>query len=174
MKQAMKEGRRESPSVKGRCFSINNCKAKHMNEILVVLMSMVPAVEAMWTSSYFFYSGQFLYIPFCVILNFLAVVVFLKILDKGMLPKRVENFLQKRGNKAMQKAEKWFQMYGNIVLFFLIALPFTGIGSFTGSFIGRVFDLKGSRFYFMLLGAISLSVVFGYVIGNLAGVVFRP
>ncbi|MEM5812239.1 MAG: small multi-drug export protein [Candidatus Aenigmatarchaeota archaeon] len=136
----------------------------------VVLLSMVPGIEAMWASSYFFYYNELIYIPLCVLLNFLSVLVFIKILDKGSLPKRVERFLERRKEKAMKRAEKWFQKYGNIVLFFLIALPLTGVGSYTGSFIGRVFDIKGKGFYLMLLGAISLSVVFGYLIGKIAGV----
>jgi uncharacterized membrane protein len=85
----------------------------------------------------------------------------------------VERFLEKKGEKAMKRAENWFHKYGNIVLFLLIALPFTGVGSFTGSFIGRVFELKGTRFYLMILGSICFSVVFGFLIGSFAGIVFR-
>jgi len=143
-----------------------------MNEF-VVLLSMVPAIEAMWTSSYFFYTGQVFYIPLCVLLNFLAVALFIRILDGGMLPKRIERLLERRGKKAMKRAEKFFQKYGNVTLFFLIAMPFTGVGSFTGAFIGRVFGLEGRNFYLMLLGAISLSVFFGFLIGMFAGIFFR-
>jgi len=143
-----------------------------MNE-WVVFLSMVPAIEAMWASSYFFFSNQLLYIPLCVLLNFLSVFAFVKILDKGMLPQKIERFLERRKEKAMKRAEKWFQKYGILTLFFLIALPLTGVGSYTGAFIGRVFQLKGMNFYLMILGAISLSVVFGFFIGAFAGVFFK-
>ncbi len=144
-----------------------------MNE-WVALLSMVPGIEAMWSSSYFFYSSQLLYIPFCVVLNFLAVFAFVKVLDKGMLPERIERLLERRREKAIKRVESWFHKYGNLALFLLIGLPFTGIGSYTGAFIGRVFELKGRTFYLMILGSICLSVLFGYFIGYSAGVFFRP
>lgn len=134
---------------------------------------MVPGIEAMWSSSYFFYSSQLLYVPLCVLLNFLGVLAFVKILEKGMLPQRVERFLERRKEKAVKRIESWFQKYGNFALFFLIALPFTGIGSYTGAFVGRVFELKGMAFYLMILGSICLSVAFGYFIGYFAGMFFR-
>ncbi len=143
-----------------------------MNE-WVVLLSVVPAIEAMWASSYFFFSNQLAYVPLCIILNFLGVVAFLKILDKGMLPSRIERFLEKTAGKAMKKAEGWFQKYGNFTLLVLIALPFTGVGSYTGAFIGRIFELKGRMFYIMILGSITLSVAFGFFIGTFAGIFFR-
>jgi len=142
-----------------------------MNE-WVVLLSIVPGIEAMWSSAYFFCSGQLSYIPLAILLNFLGVVAFIKLADTGMVPKRIEAFLEKRREKAMAKAEKWFRRYGNIVLFFLIAMPFTGVGSYTGSFIGRVFELKGARFYLMILAAISFSVIFGFVLGTFANLLF--
>ncbi len=133
---------------------------------------MVPGIEAMWSSSYFFCSGQSAYILLAILLNFAGVVTFVKLLDRGMVPKRIEGFLEKRRKKAMDRAEKWFGRYGNAVLFLLIAMPFTGVGSYTGAFIGRVFELKGARFYLMLLAAISFSVVFGFLIGTFANLLF--
>jgi uncharacterized membrane protein len=143
-----------------------------MNE-WIVLLSIVPGIEAMWSSAYFFCSGQLAYIPPAILLNFLGVVAFIKLVDRGMIPKRIEGFLEKRGKKATARAEKWFKRYGNVALFFLIAMPFTGVGSYTGSFIGRIFELKGARFYLMLLAAISFSVVFGFLIGSTFNLVFK-
>jgi uncharacterized membrane protein len=96
-----------------------------------------------------------------------------KLIDRGMLPPRIEKLLQRRAEKATMRVESWFQRYGNFSLFLLIALPFTGVGSYTGAFIGRVFQLKGTSFYLMILGSISMSVVFGYLIGALAGTFLR-
>jgi len=142
-----------------------------MNE-WIMLLSMVPAIEAMGASMYFFCSSQFIYMPLCILLNFIGVVVFIKILDREMLPQRVESFLEKRRQKAAKRIENWFGSYGNIALFFLIALPLTGIGSYTGAFIGRVFELKGARFYLMILVAISFSLVFGFLLGKFLNLVF--
>lgn len=142
-----------------------------MNE-WIMLLSMVPAIEAMGASVYFFCSSQFIYLPLCILLNFIGVVVFIKILDREMLPQRVESFLEKRRQKAAKRIENWFGSYGNIALFFLIALPLTGIGSYTGAFIGRVFELKGARFYLMILVAISFSLVFGFLLGKFLNLVF--
>jgi uncharacterized membrane protein len=143
-----------------------------MNELLIVLLSVVPAIEAMWTSSYFFYTGQLGYVPLCIILNFLGVALFVKLLDIGLVPKRIESFLEKKRNKAMKRAESWFGRYGLVALFLLIGLPFTGIGSYTGAFIGRVFQLKGAYFYAMLFLAISFSVIFGFLIGTFFNIYF--
>jgi uncharacterized membrane protein len=142
-----------------------------MNE-WIILLSMVPGIEAMGASVYFFCSGQLLYLPLCIILNFLGVLVFIKAMDRGMLPQRVERFLERRRERAAKRIENWFGRYGNVALFFLISLPLTGVGSYTGSFIGRVFELKGARFYLMLLAAISFSVVFGFFIGAAFNLVF--
>ena len=142
-----------------------------MNE-WIVLLSIVPGIEAMWSSAYFFCSGQPAYILLAILLNFAGVVAFVQLLDRGMVPKRIESFLERRRKKAMDMAEKWFMRYGNAVLFLLIAMPFTGIGSYTGSFIGRVFELKGARFYLMILAAISFSVIFGFLIGSAFNLVF--
>jgi uncharacterized membrane protein len=143
-----------------------------MNE-WVILLSVVPAIEAMWASSYFFFSNQSLYVPLCIALNFLGVVAFVKAMDRGMLPSRIEKLLEKKAGKAMKRAESWFQRYGNFTLLILIALPFTGVGSYTGAFIGRVFELKGKAFYLMILCSITLSVIFGFFIGTFAGIVFN-
>jgi uncharacterized membrane protein len=89
-----------------------------------------------------------------------------------MLPQRVEGFLEKRRQKAIKRIEGWFGKYGNIALFLLIALPFTGVGSYSGAFIGRVFDLKGAKFYLMILAAISFSLLFGFLIGSAFKIVF--
>jgi uncharacterized membrane protein len=142
-----------------------------MNE-WIVLLSIVPGIEAMWSSAYFFCSGQPAYILLAILLNFAGVVAFVKLLDKGMVPKRIESFLERRRRKAAERIERWFGKYGNIALFFLIALPLTGIGSYTGAFIGRVFGLRGAGFYLMLLAAISFSVVFGFVLGTFADLLF--
>jgi uncharacterized membrane protein len=142
-----------------------------MNE-WIVLLSMVPGIEAMWSSAYFFCSGQPAYTILAILLNFASVVAFVKLLDMGMVPKRIEGFLEKRRKKAMERAEKWFKKYGNVVLFLLIAMPFTGVGSYTGSFIGRVFELKGLKFYLMVLSAISFSVAFGFLLGTFANLLF--
>lgn len=154
-----------------KAVSVTNSKAKRMNE-WIVLLSIVPSIEAMWASVYFFCSGQFIYIPLAVLLNFMGVVTFVKLIDRGMIPKRIEAFLEKRREKAILRAEKWFQKYGNFVLFFLISLPLTGVGSYTGAFIGRVFELKGAKFYLMILVAISFSLVFGFLIGNFLNLLF--
>lgn len=143
-----------------------------MNE-WILLLSMVPAIEAMGASIYFFCSNQLLYIPLCIILNFLGVVIFIKVIDRGMLPQRFGKFLENRREKAAKRIENWFGRYGNIALFFLIALPFTGIGSYSGAFIGRVFELKGAKFYLMILAAISFSLIFGFFIGMAFNLVFR-
>jgi uncharacterized membrane protein len=142
-----------------------------MNE-WILLLSMVPAIEAMGASVYFFCSGQLLYLPLCIILNFLGVAIFIKAMDRGMLPQRVEKFLERRRQKAAKRIEGWFGRYGNVALFFLIAMPLTGIGSYSGAFIGRVFELKGAKFYLMLLAAISFSLVFGFFMGRALNLVF--
>jgi uncharacterized membrane protein len=142
-----------------------------MNE-WIVLLSMVPAIEAMGASIYFFCSGQLIYLPLCIILNFLGVAVFIKAIDRGMLPQRVGKFLERRREKAAKRIEGWFGKYGNAALFLLIAMPFTGIGSYSGAFIGRVFELKGVKFYLTILAAISFSLVFGFFIGRAFNLVF--
>jgi uncharacterized membrane protein len=144
-----------------------------MNEIIMVLLSMVPGIEAMWSSAYFFCAGQLFYLPLCILLNFSGVVVFIKIMDREMLPERIEKFLEKRRQKTAKRIESWFGRYGNIALFLLIAFPLTGIGSYTGAFIGRIFELKGAKFYLMILLAISFSLVFGFFIGSAFGILFK-
>jgi uncharacterized membrane protein len=142
-----------------------------MNE-WIVLLSIVPGIEAMWSSAYFFCSGQLAFILLAILLNFLGVVAFIKLADKGMVPQRIESFFERRREKAAKRVEGWFGRYGNVALFLLIAMPFTGVGSYTGAFIGRVFELKGARFYLMILAAISFSVIFGFLIGSAFNLVF--
>ncbi len=128
-------------------------------EISILLLSLVPGLEARASSIYFICSGKYLFIPLAVALNFIAVLVFLKLLDKALVPNRVERFLESRADKIMNKAERWFKKYGNIAIFLLVALPSTGIGSFSGAFIGRVFELKGRSFYFAIILGILFSLL---------------
>ncbi len=125
-------------------------------DLSMLLVSLVPGIEARGASIYFFCSNQLMLIPFAVALNFAGVMFFLKLLDAGKVPGRVESLIEKRAGKFAERIERWFERYGNITLFLLIALPSTGIGSYTGAFIGRVFGLEGAKFYtYILLGIIS-------------------
>ena len=126
---------------------------------MFVFLSLIPGIEARGASFLLVCSNQWLLIPLAIVLNFVAIVVFIKILDAAKLPKKMENFLEKKLDKRIKKIESWFQKYGNYALFLLIALPLTGIGAFTGAFIGRVFGLKGTFFYFMIILAIILSII---------------
>ena len=130
--------------------------------ILFLLLSIVPAIEARGAAFYFICAGSE-YLAFillaAVMLNFAAVIVFLKLLDRAMIPGRIERFLDNRVNKRIKRIESWFKRYGNLAIFLLIALPSTGIGSFTGAFIGRVFELRGKIFYLSVLAGIALSLV---------------
>ncbi len=128
-------------------------------DITALLLSVVPAIEARGASLYFICTGKYWLVPVAVALNFFAVLAFLWLLDKAVVPARIERFLEKRAKKIMPKAEQWFKKYGNIAIFLLVALPSTGIGSFTGAFIGRIFGLKGRIFYLAIVAGIALSLV---------------
>lgn len=136
-----------------------------MNEVIVFL-AMVPGIEAMWASVYFLCSKQEFLLPLAIILNFVSVFIFLKIIDKALLPERIEKFLERRLNKKIIKFEGWFQRYGSIVLIALIALPFSGIGSFTGALIGRVFELNKKKLYLSVLIGIALSLLPAFIIAH--------
>ena len=136
-----------------------------MNEILI-LLSMVPSIEAMWVSVYFLCSKQEFLLPFTIILNFISVLIFLKIIDAALLPEKIEKFLERRLNKKIIIFEKWFQRYGTIVLIVLIAMPFSGVGSFTGALIGRVFELNKKRLYLSVFLGISLSLLPSFIIAH--------
>ena len=128
-------------------------------EIIFLLLSMIPGIEARGSSIYFLCSNQYLFIPLTIILNFFAILVFVYLLDSAKVPKRIENFLENRARKKIKLIEKWFGKYGNIAILLLIALPSTGIGSFTGAFIGRVFGLRGKTFYLAILLAVIFSLI---------------
>ena len=127
---------------------------------------MVPGIEAMWTSVYFLCSSQFLLLPFTVIMNFIAVIIFIKIVDMALLPERIEKFLEKRLNKKIIKFERWFQSYGSIVIVAAIALPFSGVGSFTGAIIGRIFGLDKKKLHLAVFLGIVLSVLPAFIIAH--------
>lgn len=135
-----------------------------MNEIIVLLLAAVPGIEAMWSSAYLICAGQYSLIPAAILVNFLAVVAFVYIVDRFSIPGKVEGFLQKRAERKVKKFEKWFGKYGYAVLFVLIGLPLSGVGSYTGAFIGRVLKLNKGAFYLALFFGISFSVIFAYLI----------
>ena len=129
---------------------------------LFLLLSMVPAIEARGASIYFLCSGQAWLVPLTVALNFLAVLVFLKVLDLGKVPNRIEGFLERKLDKYYKRVDRWFHKYGNLAIFLLIALPSTGVGSFTGAFIGKAFNLSGKAFYLFILLGITCSLVLSF------------
>lgn len=129
---------------------------------LFLLLSMVPGIEARGSSIYFLCSDQLWLVPVTVVLNFIAVMIFVKVLDMGHVPGRIEGFLERRAEKYYKRVDSWFHRYGNLALFLLIALPSTGIGSFTGAFIGKAFDLRGKVFYVFLLLGIACSLVISF------------
>ncbi|MBI5347074.1 MAG: small multi-drug export protein [Candidatus Aenigmarchaeota archaeon] len=128
-------------------------------EISALFISAVPGLEARAAALYMMCTGNFILIPAAVLINFIAVLIFLRLLDSALVPERVERFLKKRARKAMHKAERWFKKYGNIAIFLLVALPSTGIGSFSGAFIGRIFGLRGYAFYLAIIFGIALSLI---------------
>src|SRR3989344_6541655 len=136
-----------------------------MNEF-VLLLSMIPGIEAMWASAYFICSSQFVLVPITVALNFFAVFVFLRLIDRALLPERIERFLQKRLDSKVRTFERWFQGYGMIVLIALVALPFSGIGSFTGALIGRVFGLSERKVFLSEFLGIALSLGPAFLIAH--------
>jgi uncharacterized membrane protein len=135
-----------------------------VSEIISVLLSAVPGIEAMWASAYLICAGSAQLIPFTIIVNFVSVSIFIKIVDTIRLPVKVEGFIARRVNSRIKKFEKWFGRYGYVILFVLISLPFSGIGSFTGAFIGRVLGLRKHVFYLYIFLGIAFSVVFAFLI----------
>ena len=141
-----------------------------MNEILL-LLSAVPGIEARGSSIYFIYSGQWFMIPVAVLINFLAVAAFIRLLEMGKIPDRIDNRMESKLKKVHHRVDSWFEKYGNIAIFLLIAVPSTGIGSFTGAFIGRAFGLKGKVFYasvFLgIMSSLAISFPAAYLLGLL-------
>ncbi len=131
---------------------------------ILLLLSAVPGIEAMWVSAYLICANSLYLVPVAIMINFIAVIVFMKIIDTYKLPERVERFVVRRTDNKIKRFEKWFSKYGYIVLFLLIALPLTGIGSYTGAFIGRVLGLKKHVFYISIFLGIAVSVVFAFLI----------
>jgi len=135
-----------------------------VNEFIAVSMAVVPGVEAMWSSAILICLDKEYMIPLAVIMNFIATVVFLEVVDRFGIPKKLEGFIENRVNNMIKKFEKWFSKYAYVVMFLLIGMPFTGIGSYTGAFIGRVLGLKKPMFYVSIFLGIMLSVIFSYMI----------
>ncbi len=142
-----------------------------MNELFLIL-SMVPAIEARGASVYFLCSGQMFLIPFTVMLNFLAVMIFVKLLELGKVPNRIESLMERRMEKVYHRVEGWFERYGNITVFLLVALPSTGVGSFTGAFIGRSMGLRKRIFYASILAGIVLSLVISFPLAYLLNALY--
>ncbi|MBI3190697.1 small multi-drug export protein [archaeon] len=134
------------------------------SSIIAVLFSVVPGVEAMWSSAMLICLDAEYMIPLAIILNFAATVVFLEIVDRYGLPRKVESFIERKVNNRIKKFEKWFSRYAYVVIFILVGLPFTGVGSYTGAFIGRVLGLKKPLLFVSILLGIILSVTFSYMI----------
>jgi uncharacterized membrane protein len=127
--------------------------------LIELFLSIVPGLEARFSALLLLCQGHAWLIPLSVILNFAAVLLFVKLLDYSLLPKRVERFLEKRLEKRAEMIENWFEKYGSFFLFILIALPSTGVGSFTAAFIGSVFELRGWLFYISLFLGIIVSIL---------------
>ena len=117
-----------------------------LNEYVAVLIAAVPGIEAMWSSVYLICAHAEYLIPLAILINFIAVVAFVFVTEKYGMPSRIESFLERRVNSRIKQFEKWFSVHGYIIIFALIALPLTGVGSYTGAFIGRVLKLKKSIF----------------------------
>ena len=111
-------------------------------------------------------------VPLTVILNFIAVAVFIRLLELGKVPNVLESFLERRAGKAFDRVERWFERHGNMAIFLLIALPSTGIGSFTGAFIGRTLGLRSRVFYFSVFFGIALSLVISFPIAYLLNMLY--
>jgi uncharacterized membrane protein len=139
-----------------------------MNEIFL-LLSAVPGIEARGSSIYFIYSGEWFLIPLAIFINFIAVAVFIKLLEMGKVPGRIDVYMERKLKKLHRRVDNWFEKYGNVAIFLLIALPSTGIGSFTGAFIGRAFGLKGKVFYASILLGIACSLVISFPVAYLLG-----
>ena len=141
-------------------------------DLLFLLLSMVPAIEARGSSIYFLCAGQPLMVPITVILNFIAVVVFIKLLEWGKVPNVLESFLERRSGRVFDRVERWFERHGNLAIFLLIAVPSTGIGSFTGAFIGRTLGLRNRVFYISVFFGIALSLAISFPIAYLLNTLY--
>jgi len=135
--------------------------------IASVIVAAVPGIEARGASAYMICSGNAALIPLAVFMNFIGVITFITLLESGRFPERIERFAKNKADRFMKKAESWFSRYGGAALLLLIALPSTGIGSYTGAFIGRILGLQGRIFYVVILLAIALSLPLGMVMGYL-------
>jgi len=133
--------------------------------IAVLLLSFVPALEARVPTIYFVCSNQLLLIPVAVLLNFLGVVAFISIIDRTPLSEKVNNFMTKKTGSKRHKIKSWFDKYGNAAMFLMIGLPSTGVGSYTGAFLGRALGLKGVVFYLSVLAGILISIIPAILIG---------
>ena len=132
--------------------------------LLFLLLSAVPAIEARGSSIYFLCSSQPMLVPLTVLINFLAVVAFIKILELGKVPNLIESFLERRAGKVFERVERWFERHGNLAVLLLIAIPSTGVGSFTGAFIGRSLGLRNRVFYLSIFLGITLSLAISFPI----------
>jgi uncharacterized membrane protein len=140
--------------------------------IIFLLLSMIPAIEARGATVYFVCSNQVIFIPAVIVLNFIGVLFFLFIIDRVSIPKKINMWLKRNLNKKKQKADSWFAKYGNLFIFLLVGLPSTGIGSYSGALLGRIFGLRGKVFYLTLIGGIIISLLPAVVLGlgiNLLG-----
>jgi uncharacterized membrane protein len=135
-----------------------------MNEIIALLLAAVPGIEAMWSSAYLICANAADLIPFSIAINFIAVLAFLWVIDRYGLPAKVEHLLAKRAGARIKKFEKWFARYGYVILLALIGLPLTGIGSYTGAFIGRTLGLKKHTLYATIFAGIVVSALFAFLI----------
>lgn len=124
-----------------------------------LLLSIIPGIEARGTSLYLLCSQNLSLIPFAVVLNFIGVFVFLKLLEKLLIPTRIENFLKRKTHGKIKKAEKLFEKYGDFAIFLLISIPSTGIGAYSGAFLGKVLGLKGWVFYLAIFLGILFSLL---------------
>ncbi|MBS3056770.1 MAG: hypothetical protein J4473_05040 [Candidatus Aenigmarchaeota archaeon] len=133
--------------------------ADWITNVVFLLSSMVPAFEARGASLFFICTKQIEFVVISIILNFIGVIIFLKIMDATMLPEKLNSYIQSKNSKIMKRIEPWFEKHGNFALFLLLALPGTGIGSYTAGFIGKFFRTNTTLFYVLLFSAIIISVL---------------
>jgi len=141
--------------------------------IAALLLALVPAIEARVPTIYFVCSGQWLLIPIAVLLNFFGTIVFVALIDRTSLSTRIHGFMTKKTGSKREKIKKLFDKYGSAGMFLLIGLPSTGVGSYSGAFLGRVLGLKGRIYYSSILLGILISLVPAILIGlgvNVMGV----
>lgn len=131
-----------------------------------VLLSAVPGIEAMWTSVYLICSQNSYLIPLAVIINFISVSIFTKLLDASKIPKTVSNYLENKLNKKMKKIENLSNKYGSYAILILIGLPLSGIGSFSGAFIAKVLGINGGKLYIVIFLGIIMSLAPAFLISH--------